>query len=597
MILMWLGQFEITYVSISIFISLIISGLFSIFLRKDINIIPRISIWVVVIISLVCLIGLLFPHETFGGRDEGQYPGYAVMLAKNGNLQIPDYLRTTIGDYMGFNTQTRISYETPVYIVWLGIQSLLFGTQWMLRSNVVLVGLGLGFLFLTSSFITKKSLSLITILLFTTCLPFLWFFRETMTENMAFFLLWTSIVFLFTMIRTGRSLYLIGLILGMWLFSLTRLEGVLIQLTTLLVILFMVVIKVISLKKVWLMILVYLLVIGSSIFISNPFNQNSLFRKVAVHVYSLIQHTISPTVGIQQFNFDNIINTTIVASSIILKDRIPHFVVQMLTKYNLALILLSIFLIMPSLFTNRKKINKNIYLIGLIIIISPEFYKFIDPSVTMEQPWMYRRYIYALLPMGYLCFTMYFKKIVNIKLFLLLCFFLLTVNIILSAKIITLKNNWDITSKVENITSDISPKSDFVIIRDWEILHNYFPTTYLTYFKEARALVRDQIAEESWSPKEKKYMNFTYDKLYLLSSKKLDKYENFRLVERKVIDLEYNQLEPNCKLNLLKSKINFSYIDLTYLPYQEVISFCSQVDNRIIETKNKLILYELIYQE
>ncbi len=592
LILAWLNQFKILYLLFSTLISSILSITFFYFTKKDINFLPRISIQVIVIIILICSIGILFPHETFGGRDEGSYSNIAVMLSKNNNLLFPQHIRSVIINYIGEDVQKVVTVTTPAYYVWLAIQNVLLGLQWMLRSNVVLISLGLCSLFLVALSISKKSLGFITVVLYVSSMPFLWFFRETMSENLAFFLLWTSIAFLFIFFKTKRWTYLIGLILGTWLFSFTRLEGVLIQFTTFLVFsTALLITEIFSLKKKLLIILVYFIVISSFLLISNPFGKGSNLSVNIVHVSTLLKRSI-PTNLITETKTENK-NTN--SKNITLEKRFTIFFILMLTKYNLVLILFSIFLIMPQIFFDKKisKTNK-VYFVCLLLILSPEFYKFINLSVTLEQPWLYRRYVYALLPMGYLSFSILFNKLVSRKLLTLFVAILFIINIVLSSKIITLKNNWSITEKIEKLTKNIAPKDDFIVIKDWTILNNYYPISYLTYHKAIRGLVRDMINPRVWLPKEKKFKGIPYNRLFLLSDKEPDSFKDFKLLKIDNAEIEYKQLEPNCKQNFVVGQLESKVSNMIYLPYQDVISYCSKIDNDILDIKKKIFLYELI---
>ena len=422
-------------------------------------------------------------------------------------------------------------------------------------------------------------------------MPFLWFFRETMSENLAFFLLWTSIAFLLIFFKTKRWIYLIALMLGAWVFSFTRLEGALIQFTTFIVFsTILLITKIFPLKKKLLIILIYFIVIVSFVLISNPFGNNSNLRANITHVSTLLKKSISPNLITQT----GIKNNKNISKNIKLEDRFPIFIILMLTKYNLVLILFLIFLIIP-LITFDKKMDKNnkIYLIRLLIILSPEFYKFINPSVSLDQPWLYRRYVYALLPLGYLSFSILFNKLMSRKFLIFFTAIFFIINIILSSKIIKLKNNWSMTEKIERLTKNISPK-DFVIVENYNILDNYYPNSYITYQKQTRILFNEVIIKEKWSPKENKYMGFSYNKLFLLSDKEINNYKDFKLLKINSVDVKYKQLEPNCKLNLLKIETDPKNDSLISLPYSYVISYCNKTDNNILEVKKKIFLYELI---
>lgn len=585
LILTWLGKFEIPYLLPSVFTSLILTIFFFFFVKKDINTLPRLSIYVLIIVLLVSLIGILFPHDTSGGRDEGGYSGIAVMLSKNNNnFLMPSNL---FGAPLILNDQlkpTVASVSTPSYMVWLAIHNIFFGFQWLLRGNIPLTILSLCSLYLVSSLFTKKSISLIVVALFSSSLPFLWFMRETMSENLSLFLLWTSMVFFFVFFRTKRNVYLVGLILGMWLFSFTRLEGILIQLTTFLVFSSILLItRTFPLRRKLLTILIYFVIIVSTSLTSKSFAHNSYLNTTIPIVEHVIKQSISKPYAEP------------IRKEIVLADRIPVFAIQMLAKYNLVLILFSILLIVPLLFLDKKRTKEEkIFIIGLLIIISPEYYKFIDPSVTLEQPWMYRRYLYALLPMGYLCFSILTYKLLGQKLWTVLLGVFIIINIFLSSKIITLKNNWGVKEQMEKLTKNIS-SDDFVIVKNWTVLNDYFPMSFLTYHKEAGTLVREMIVKEEWLPQEHKYKGIPYNKLFFLSDNEDDIFKGFKLLKINSVEVDYKQLKPNCVLYLLNNELGLNIRDYYYLPYSNVTSHCNKTDNEISEIRKKIFLYEMEY--
>ena len=153
---------------------------------------------------------------------------------------------------------------------------------------------------------------------------------------LAFFLLWTSVVFFFTFFKTKRSIYLIGLFLCTWLFSFTRMEGVLIQLTIFLVFSFKLFFtKIFSLKKKLLIILIYLSVVGSILPIFKHFNYDAYLSRIIIHVNIMVKRSISSAPIIETIKQGGVIAN----NNIKLGARIPIFMIQMLAKYNLVLIL------------------------------------------------------------------------------------------------------------------------------------------------------------------------------------------------------------------------------------------------------------------
>lgn len=577
LLLTWLNQFKIAYILISLFTSSLLTLVFYLrSIKNDIKVIPKLSVAVLGVILVISLILIFYLHDSFGGGDEGAYSGLAIILSKYHSISVPQYLLKTPLLY-GSPSQA-FSLTTPVYVVWLATQKVFFGVEWMLRSNVILVFLGLCSLFLVSSLIAKKSLAFVTVLLFSTCMPFLWFMRETMTENMAFFLLWFLILSLFLFVKTKKNYFLLSLFLSSWLYSFTRNEGLFMQVPVLITLTAILLIrKILPQKKIFIISTIYIVLIVLSFFVNNrllPLSKNTNIIDTLTNLNSNLGESNLVRLG----------------------DKISIFTFQMLSKQNLSLALYSFFLVLILIVFRKNKIVKdNILYLGLPVILSVEFLKLINPSATLTQPWIYRRYFYALLPFGYLSLVILLRQFVRKKLLVFIFCGLLITNIALSRKIITLKNNWSITEKIDQLTQNISIK-DFVII-DGDILENYYPMSYIAYHKEIRNLYTWWIEIGDWRPREKQYQKTSYSRLFLLSDKEDRNYKNFKLKKINDVEIESKQLQPNCKLGLLRNELGFITYNVFRLPYREVINYCSQTNNDILNIKKKIFLYEMEYND
>lgn len=579
LILTWIGQFKLLYISFSALTLFLLTIFFFFFIKKDMETLPHLNILPLIIILFACLIFIFFPHDTFGGRDEGLFANLSVYLTNHGNLKIPLYLYANPAD-----TKPLIG-RLPAYTTWLAIQNMFFGQNWMLRSDVILVALGLICLYLVASFFGGKKIGLITLILYTSCLSFLWLGRETLSENLAFFLLWFLVLLLILFFKTKRNIYLGSLFITSWLFSFTRIEGQFIQIPILLVLISITLItKTTSIKKTFFITLIYILFIASTFLIYNNIANKKYLEANVSSAISVAKTSLS-SISIEQNNYLRLI------------DRLPTFFMQMLIKYNLLFILFSIILATIIIINNKKNSLKNkIYFIGLLIIISPEFIKLINPGISVDQPWLFRRYLYALIPFGYLCLSILLNKIMKRKLLAIIISALFIINIAFSSKIITLKNNWSITKELEKITMNVTT-NDVIMIKSYSFLDNYIPVAYLNYQKEIRSLYSDWMEVESnrWLPKEKIFQGIPYKRLYLLSDKESESYKDFKLIKINSVNVKYKQLQYICDLSLLQKDLEFTSYGYLYLPYKDVISYCSKTDNEILNVKKKIFLYELIF--
>lgn len=581
-ILTLLNQFIFLYVVLSTILAFLLSGVFFFLIKKDSYLFPRLNILAIGIITGVLLIFVFFPHDTFGGRDESLFSNLAVHLAESGSLNFPPYLS---------NETEGIRARLPAYTVWLAIQKLFFGDEWLLRSNVILTGLGLSALYLTGTILGGKITGLLTIILYVSSMPFLWFSRETMTENLAFFLLWSLILFILTVLKTKKLLYLSAAFIAGWLFSLTRVEGFFIQISTLLAIVVVFTLeKLVSYKKLISILIVGCLLILTSFFVIKLFSFDSYFHESVTDAQANLLNSFS-----NQLNS----NQNQIKEDIKFNERLPSFFLAMLGKYNFILIFFAIFFVVVNALFKKKHHVDKVYLLTILLIIAPEFIKLFNPGVTIDQPWLYRRYVYALLPFGYICFIFLLNLFKNKKLLVILSIVLFIINITLSNQLLFVKNNWLLINKLKEISKDIS-KKDFVIIESWT-LEYYYPGSFLILQKGVRSAFASTINPKYFFPEKKLFNNVPYEKIFLLTTKEKSVYP---LINQAIknpisfIDVEYAQVIPSCQLNFLGLEEGLANpYAFDKLSLSSVLKYCSLPVNEIKNHKEKLYLYELIYNK
>ena len=604
-VLALVNQFKTVFIYFSLIPAFIIAMLFSIPLKRDVKLLPDATLPIILILFLISLILIFFPHDTFGGRDEAVYANLASHLVDNSSLKLPLYLNNLPDNFV-----EKVRTWHQEYPIWLGTQEILFGTGWMLRSNVIIIILGLFSFFLVSSYLGGKKNGLISTILFSSSMPFLWFSRETMSENLSFFLLWSIILFLLLSLKTKNHIYLIPVFIYSWLFGLTRFEGFLLQFVLLFVLFSLLFLKKINFEKILVIISIGILVLVTNIYIANDIFLPSFLKNDVPQVSESIKRDISSLISTKLVGNNNY--PFFSAKSESLSHKYPFFIFQMLAKYNLILIILSIFLITAQFLIRFKKLEKSKkFFFIILILLLPEFYKLISPNVTLDQPWLYRRYMYALLPFGYICFLILLDNFINKKLFFTLLGSLIMINIVLSSPILFLKNNWLLVDKLNEITKDIS-RDDFIIV-DKSPLVYYSPGSFLMINKGIRSAASSILWTRDFAPEKKLFSGLAYNKIFLLSandqaiypsfeivSRKtlgIPIYSSFEIVSRKSVDVEYTQLIPSCQLFLLGSEIgSVNLYNIGILPFSSVEKYCSQPKNEIVEHKDKLYLYELTYK-
>lgn len=574
--------FFLPWILISCLISVFIALLFLHKTRRDIHLLPKISFLMIIFTLLILGVMIYFPHDTIGGRDESAYSNMAVYLAQKGTLNLPEHLKSLPGNYA-----EGLRSRLPAYIVWLGLTYKLFGINGLFRSNGILITLGLFSFFLTESYISNRKVAWLSAVLLASSMPFLWFMRETMTENLFFFVLWFSILSLITYIKSKNILFLAVVFFGSLILSLTRIEGLFILMT------FIVAIVIHTIRTNKNNIVGIVLICGTLIamslsiikifgfspyFVDNLESSRLVFQQ---EVTTLVSNTIQARSreSIQQFKHGFLYN------------RMPEFSLAMLNKYNFVIILVSILLLTLVAILGKEHKFSRLYYLLLILILLPEFYKLISPSVTLDQPWFYRRYLYALLPLGYLSLVILLSN-VNRWMSTLIIALLFTTNIIFSNNILLLKNNWTLTDKLGELSKDIS-KNDLIIIRSWTLGY-YYPASYLIIQKNIRTAFLSGKELPELNLANKNYNGSHYERLFLLSTNKNEAYPDSIISTTKSIDLLYNQLEPLCQTYEIGifEKFKDPY-DFNLIPYDLAASYCAKTANNIEKHDETLYLYEL----
>lgn len=591
-ILALIGQFKSLFVFLSLISALILTILFSVQIKKDVNLLPKITLPVLLITLLISSLLIFYPHDTFGGRDEAIYTNHAVRLAQSGSLKVPTYLNN-LHDKLAEG----VRITPPAYSIWLGVQKILLGTPGLFRSNVALIIFGLLAFFAVCSLLGNKKLGMAALAVYSFSMPFLWFSRETMSENLSFFLLWTLILFLLICLKTKKLVYLVGVFLCSWLFALTRLEGFLIQLVVLIVLptaLFLN--KSFSHKKIVVVSFIYLLIVASSIFIVNKTYGQTLKTVVPVMAQSIKEDAADFLLKKTPISFSKISSIAEKVRRDTIFENFFIFVSVMLAKYNYIIVIAAILLVIFQILFKIKKITtQSSFFLFTFLIILPEFYKLINPGVTLDQPWFYRRYMYAILPLGYFSFFLLIDQLRNRRFFTAIFCLLFLINIFLAKDVLFLKNNWSLSNKMLEISKDIS-SNDFVIIENWT-LNYYYPGSFLIFQKGVRTAFISTLKLSQFFPEKKLFNGIPYERIFLLSTKDKEDYPSFKIVNKKSVDIEYNQLIPSCQLNFLGGEEGLANpYAFGKLSIPSVLKYCSLPKNEVKNYKEKLYLYELSYE-
>jgi hypothetical protein len=591
--LAFFNLFKITFIYLSLGPALVTAIVFTLHIRKDAKTLPSITIPALLLVVIISLILIFYPHDSFGGADQSIYSNLAVHLVNHSSFEIPIYLNNLPSNYA---EEARVLYQG--YPIWLGIQDVLFGDYWMLRSNVIIITLGLFSLFLVGVLVKGRTVGLATLLLFSSSMPFLWFSRETMTENLSLFLLWSVLLYLLLFLKTKNFIYLIQVFACSWMFGLTRFEGFLFQFVLLFVLPSLFILMRIEFKRILLVTIICFLEIISNIYMVKDVFIPIFFEKVVPIVATTIKQDV---LSIIPNNVpDNVYPQTNSEKDVSLYEKLPVFIFNMMAKYNFVLVIFPIFLVtIWFLIRIRTPDESKKFFFVILILLLPEYYKLISPNISLTQPWLYRRYVYALLPFGYMSLLLFLDRLKNKKLLVIILGSLLLINVYLSSPILYLKNNWGLMDKMREITKDISQK-DLVLIDYRGLLGNYDVREFLILQKGFRALLDWQLANTKFFPEQKVFNGTPYGKIFYLSALEENRkgFPSFTVVKKKELNVNYSQLIPSCQLTLLREEEGaVDVYDYNMISLPSAIKYCSLPKNDIINYSGRLYLYELIYNK
>ncbi len=345
------------------------------------------------IIALTVVLWSFFVTPTiFSGRDQGSIAVAAVSLAENHTLSAPSQAAETFFSFYGkgralnfpgffYTEEGELITQFPLpYTAYLAAFYALWGLSGLVAANAVLFFFfALNLYLLTKIFATRIGVSerfaYPGLFLVLTAFTPLWFFKFTLTENLAQFLLWSMIAGLIGFLSTGRAIFYVSLFVSGTLLSFTRIEGA---------VLFALALTTVLARSKTLDILrrqptkyLFLPLLGASILGGITFARNTDFYRTVIKAF----------VGSGDFSFSP---QSFSWAEFLLPYR-DYF------SYGILPLLLAGSLGVFYLLRSRKYL-----LLSPLLIISPIFLYLINPHISSDAPWMLRRLSFALVPAGIL---------------------------------------------------------------------------------------------------------------------------------------------------------------------------------------------------
>ncbi|HRY82224.1 MAG TPA: hypothetical protein P5232_00750 [Candidatus Moranbacteria bacterium] len=379
------------------------------------------------IASALILIGIFsfFSSPTiFSGRDQGSLSEAAIRLSQNHQLTFSFpaekeffklYGPGQALNFPGFSytEEGNLITQFPLgYIAWLATFFALFGLSGLIIANGASFFLfSCAFYLLAKRFLTSFSAWLAWLLTATAFTSF-WFFKFTLSENLALALVWLGLYFFAVFWDDPKKLYFIVFVSAFGLLIFTRIEGLAFLAMTMLL-LFWKFKKQPEIRKVLDKKIIFLIFGIFALYIANIFIDWQFFTFLAKAV-------LKPFINSgEKISFSSDIFSAWKVLGIFYLYGLLTFFLLGLAGFFFAL--------------RQKKIE----LLIPYLVVLPAFIYVIFPNISSDHPWMLRRFMFAVIPISILYSVIFLENYFSKKIFSrffyalliivnlgLLCFFL-----------------------------------------------------------------------------------------------------------------------------------------------------------------------------
>lgn len=411
----------------------------------------------VIILSLLAV--LIFSHFTtptiFTGRDQGSLSSAAISLAQNHSLKTSFPAEKEFFKIYGTGTALNFpgSYYTkngelvsqfPLgYTTYLAAFYAIFGLGGLIVANAFSFFLFLlSFYAIANKYLETKA-SLIAFGLIITSFVFSWFFKFTLSENLALGLLWFGIAqfLLFWEKENQKNLLFFLLTFGLLLF--VRIETI-----------------------------AFLAVIGVMFFLRYR-HRTPQFKEIFFHWKILSLATFILLALLFSFYASSAFYITLAKgflNSFSFYDKTDpsgttfpfagtFYVLRVLTTYAL---LTYIILGLAALFYFLKK--KDFGKLIPYFILLPAFIYLLHPSVSLDHPWMLRRFVFAIIPACILYSIIFLNDLLKKnKIFYVFSFFLLLTNLLIFYPLLSVQENPTLLPQISSLSQNFQA-NDLILV-------------------------------------------------------------------------------------------------------------------------------------
>jgi hypothetical protein len=339
-----------------------------------------------VAIIIGAILTLITVPSIFSGRDQGSYSAAAIHLAQNHKLAFSTPAVSSFFalhgpgkalNFPGFNytADGLLTTQFPLgYISWLASCFALFDLFGLSLANAFTVALFLiAFYFLIRLF-ASRFYAIWGLLIAATSLPVVWFSKSTLSENLALTLFTLLALNLIATFKEKSNIYpLLSLAIASFLVF-TRIEGIAFFIIALIILSFSERIRTLWKSKP-LTYIIFPFIFFTILFIRNLFVDFPFYKTIAKAGLGKWQSFFEPCLAT-----DCITDKSLSLWSIFW----PYGLVSLFIIGSIGIIIL---------FKSRRTLT----LIPVLLAL-PTFFYFFSPNISIDHPWMLRRFIFSLYP-------------------------------------------------------------------------------------------------------------------------------------------------------------------------------------------------------
>jgi hypothetical protein len=410
----------------------------------------------IIIIALVFIIFLSanVSPTIFSGRDQGSLSEAAILLSQNHNLYSSSpasqeffkiYGQGQALNFPGFNytnTGQLITHFPLGYISWLAAFYSVFGLAGLAIANGVTFLLFLLCFFLITRMYMASFFSFWAWLLVISSFVFSWFFKFTLSENLALALFWFGLWEFLLFIRRRKRLYLLTAFFSFIVLAFARIEAWAIIFMALVILLVRYREQKMTEKPIarnWMVAPVVLAIVVYIVSIKINWPFYLVFAKGVIN--SFTAGADMPDGSYYSFPY-------------------PYFYLcKVLGIYGLLH-----FIILSAIGFIYFIKNKKYSLLIPFFLSLPVWIYVLNPSISMDHPWMLRRFLFAVLPVAILYSVIFLDRFFEKKAYAYAIFLLfLAINLFVTVPYLQISENKNLLAQINEIGANFSP-SDLVLV-------------------------------------------------------------------------------------------------------------------------------------